>query len=159
MAEEIYNLICVVGGETFRSLNPNETRCPEHGGSPEPLDPSQAVSEFEVPAPVCCIVCGAEFIPPKPGVVKCQLHGGVPPEKAGWEPGSTILNTYYVIGLLGEGGMGRVYRVQHLGWKKDLAAKLPKAEMFASDSGRQKFADEAETWVKLGLHPYIVTCY
>jgi WD40 repeat protein/serine/threonine protein kinase len=106
-----------------------------------------------------CVVCGKEFLPPKPDEDKCPECGGYPLDVSGWQPGATILGTYLVIGLLGEGGMGRVYRVQHLSWRIDLAAKLPKAEMFSSDAGRRKFADEAETWVKLGLHPYIVQCH
>jgi serine/threonine protein kinase len=113
----------------------------------------------KIPELAVCVVCGKEFLPPKPGVVKCPKCGDYPDDMTGWQPGSTILGTYLVIGLLGEGGMGRVYRVRHLSWKTELAAKLPKAEMFSSDDGRKKFANEAETWVKLGLHPYIVQCH
>jgi WD40 repeat protein/serine/threonine protein kinase len=77
---------------------------------------------------------------------------------AEWETGDVILNMYKVKGLLGEGGMGKVYQVHHLGWNVDLAVKSPKPEELAR-AGSQNFQREAETWVNLGLHPNTVSCY
>ncbi|MFD6279891.1 protein kinase [Streptomyces sp. NPDC060209] len=58
-----------------------------------------------------------------------------------------------------EGGMGLVYRVRHNAWRTVLALKCPKPEHFRSDESRQRFITEAETWVKLGLHPHVCSCH
>lgn len=76
-----------------------------------------------------------------------------------WQVGDIILDQYEVTGILGEGGMGTVYKVHHRGWKTDLAVKSPKPEIFAKAGGKENFIREAETWVNLGLHPYTVSCY
>ncbi|MBF0318928.1 MAG: protein kinase [Nitrospirae bacterium] len=76
-----------------------------------------------------------------------------------WIIGDTILNLYEVTGFLGEGGMGKVYKVRHRGWNVDLAVKSPKPSELARSGGAEGFQAEAETWVNLGLHPHIVSCY
>ncbi len=78
---------------------------------------------------------------------------------AEWRVGDSILNTYTVTGLLGQGGMGKVYRVHHKTWNINLAVKSPRVEYFRTPEQRDLFISEAETWVELGLHPHIVTCY
>ena len=77
---------------------------------------------------------------------------------ADWEIGQTILGMYHVLDVLGEGGMGRVYLIWHSGWGTNLAVKSPKSEIMMK-TGSEAFRAEAETWVNLGLHPNIVTCY
>jgi serine/threonine protein kinase len=81
-----------------------------------------------------------------------------------WSPGEVILDLYEVKPFdserdYAEGGMGRVYRVHHRNWNLDIAVKspLPDKLQHARDVGN--FEREAETWVKLGLHPHTVTCY
>ncbi len=76
-----------------------------------------------------------------------------------WEIGDVLLNLYEVRQFLGRGGMGTVYRVHHKAWGLDLAVKRPKSEVFASAQGAKLFETECETWIKLGLHPNIVTCF
>ncbi len=76
-----------------------------------------------------------------------------------WTIGELVLGTYEVIELLGEGGMGRVYKVHHQGWHVDLAVKIPRSEVLEAAGGAENFEREAETWVNLGLHPYTVSCY
>jgi len=76
-----------------------------------------------------------------------------------WNVGDVILDTYEVAGLLGEGGMGKVYKVHHRGWNVDLAVKCPHPHIFAQAGGAENFSREAETWVNLGLHPHIVSCH
>ncbi|HSD26467.1 MAG TPA: protein kinase, partial [Vicinamibacteria bacterium] len=76
-----------------------------------------------------------------------------------WQPGDLVLGLYEVAGVLGEGGMGRVYRVRHRGWGLDLAVKVPLPSVLEARGGADLFEREAETWVNLGLHPHVVTCH
>ena len=75
-----------------------------------------------------------------------------------WNMGDVILDLYQVTEFLGEGSFGKVYRVQHRNWNMDLAIKILKPEIIAA-GGVESFEQEAETWVNLGLHPHIASCY
>src|SRR5258708_10442471 len=75
-----------------------------------------------------------------------------------WNRGDVILEQYEVTDILGQGGMGTVYKVYHRGWKIDLAVKTPKAEIFATEGGKANFIREAQTWGNINLHPNIVSC-
>jgi WD40 repeat protein len=76
-----------------------------------------------------------------------------------WQEGEVVLGLYEVLGVLGQGGMGRVYRVRHRGWGLDLAVKAPLPAVLEAAGGADLFQREAETWVNLGLHPHVVTCH
>lgn len=78
---------------------------------------------------------------------------------AEWEPGDVILGLYEVKDVLGEGGMGKVYKVHHRGWGMDLAVKSPHPTIVLRRDGVPRFERECSTWIDLGLHPHIVTCY
>ena len=78
---------------------------------------------------------------------------------AEWQVGDVILDLYEVKQVIIGGGMGLVYRVHHRSWNVDLAVKSPKPKFFQTETRRQNFAHEAETWVNLGLHPHIVSCF
>jgi WD40 repeat protein len=69
------------------------------------------------------------------------------------------MGLYRVTALLGQGGMGRVYKVRHQGWHVDLAVKTPLPEAVQALGGPEDFEREAQTWVGLGLHPHVVSCY
>jgi len=75
------------------------------------------------------------------------------------EKGGTILDLYKVESDPIFGGMGRVFRVHHMGWNVNLAMKQPKSEMFQSQVQKENFIHECEAWINLGLHPHIVSCY
>ena len=123
---------------------------------------------------VACAVCQTQFIP----VLTDQTPDRLPPSASApqsaadghrrvaadgvpeiWAEGDVILDLYEVKGLLGEGGMGQVYRVHHRGWNLDLAVKCPKPDSFQTDGQKENFEAECETWINLGLHPHIVSCY
>jgi WD40 repeat protein len=78
---------------------------------------------------------------------------GVQPA-ADWQTGDVILGAYEVLGLLGEGGMARVFKVRHRGWDAELAMKCARPALFA----REAFVREAEAWANLGLHPNVAYC-
>jgi serine/threonine-protein kinase len=70
----------------------------------------------------------------------------------------TRLGTYEVIGLLGVGGMGEVYRARDTRLQRDVALKiLP--ELFAADPDRRaRFTREAHLLASLN-HPHIGSIY
>ncbi|MDR0329026.1 MAG: protein kinase [Planctomycetaceae bacterium] len=81
-----------------------------------------------------------------------------------WNVGDLILGVYEVQPLAegvpyAEGGVGVVQRVYHREWDMHLAVKSPKPQFFQSEHGKKSYEHEAQTWVELGLHPNIVTCY
>ena len=94
--------------------------------------------------------------PEKPAVERELGEDGVPKV---WRPGDVILDLYEITGILGEGGMGTVFKARHKGWNRDLAVKSPKPEIFTTKGGVDNFVREAETWIDLGLHPHTVSCF
>ncbi len=75
------------------------------------------------------------------------------------QPGDMIADLYEVRSVIGAGGMGLVYRVHHAGWDLDLAVKSPRPEVLVWSGAIEEFEREAQTWVNLGLHPHIASCY
>lgn len=91
-----------------------------------------------------------------------RTEGGAPHtliDKVNWEIGDIIDGRYEVISVIGRGGKGIVYKVNHLEWKLELAVKMPLAHLVADDVSKTRFIREAQTWVDLGLHPNIVQCW
>ena len=87
-----------------------------------------------------------------------------PAESGLWNVGDLILGVYEVKPIAdgvphAEGGVGVVHRVYHREWDMDLAVKSPKPQFFQTEHGKRSYEQEAQTWVELGLHPNIVTCY
>ncbi len=80
-------------------------------------------------------------------------------DKLNWEIGDIIDGRYEVLSVIGRGGKGIVYKVNHLEWKLELAVKMPLAHLVADDISKARFIREAQTWVDLGLHPNIVQCW
>ncbi|MFB9316055.1 WD40 repeat domain-containing serine/threonine protein kinase [Cryptosporangium minutisporangium] len=76
-----------------------------------------------------------------------------------WRVGDVVQGLYRVLAIHGEGGMGLVYRVGHLAWGVDLAVKTPRPQLFRSDADRDRFVQEANIWVDLGVHPHVCTCH
>ncbi|EFH80097.1 serine/threonine-protein kinase [Ktedonobacter racemifer] len=82
---------------------------------------------------------------------------GVP---AYWKVGDCIFNEFDVTGIIGEGGMGTVYKINYHPWLSiDLVVKSPRPEFFAREGGKENFIREAETWMGLRVHPHLVSCY
>ena len=70
------------------------------------------------------------------------------------EPGSVLLDKYKVISLLGRGGMGSVYAVEHLQLQKQYAIKFLHKHQ-ANDAAWRRFETEARAANKLD-HPNLV---
>lgn len=76
-----------------------------------------------------------------------------------WHAGDVFLGIYEVRAKVGEGGMGKVYRVRHRGWNLDLAVKCPTSGLLGKRGGAKRFEEECEMWINLPPHPNVVTCY
>lgn len=77
----------------------------------------------------------------------------------GLKPGQVIDGLFEVEHLLGEGGQGVVYKVKHLEWNKDFALKLPLPQSIKTQVARERYLKEAQTWIRMGVHPNIVRCW
>ena len=63
--------------------------------------------------------------PPAPRPTIAEAVATPPASETEWNVGDVVLGLYEVTDVLGQGGMGRVYRVRHRGWDVDLAVKAP----------------------------------
>ena len=92
---------------------------------------------------------------------KCgtDLRGDAAPTTlAGPLVGSVIADRYKLLTLLGEGGMGAVYKAEHVRMGKALALKLLRGD-FASDAGAiRRFGDEAQIVSRLS-HPHTIAVF
>lgn len=76
-----------------------------------------------------------------------------------WNEGDLITELYAVKEILGKGGMGTVYRVEHRDWNKMLAVKCPSGHLMNDPVWVEQFEHECETWINLSPHPNVVECY
>ncbi len=73
-----------------------------------------------------------------------------------------VLNRYRIEGMLGEGGLGTVYRAYDSRLKRTVAIKTLKRSLVADLSLRsleERFTREAEAGSRMGVHPHLVTVH
>jgi serine/threonine protein kinase/WD40 repeat protein len=70
-----------------------------------------------------------------------------------------ILGSYVVKSDPITGGMAKIWQLNHWLMNTKIAMKQPKAGYFLSQSNKENFFIECETWIKLGLNSHIVSCY
>jgi eukaryotic-like serine/threonine-protein kinase len=79
-------------------------------------------------------------------------------EEARRRIGSTVLDSYEVIDILGQGGMSVVYRARHLITHQEVALKILPPELAANSHVKHRFLEEARALARLD-HPNIVHLY
>lgn len=88
-----------------------------------------------------------------------------PLPKGVWRPGEILLDGLCQVlplahdKLYAEGGVGYVQRVRRKDWNIDLIIKSPKPGSVKTETGKENFERECQTWIELGLHSNIVSCY
>ncbi len=88
-----------------------------------------------------------------------------PPAEPTQEPrtlfkkGNFIGQKYEVFDMLGEGGFGIVYLVYSHETKSAYALKTFRDEYLADINTRERFRKEAQVWIDLERHPYLVRAY
>ena len=85
------------------------------------------------------------------GVPSAPADGSVPPELADHPH-------YRVLGLIGQGGMGAVYKAEHRLMERTVALKLIKPALFDNPGAVQRFRQEVKAAARL-QHPNIVTAH
>ncbi len=71
---------------------------------------------------------------------------------------SFIMGKYRLIDLLGAGGMGRVFRAEHIAMNRPVALKIISKELVSDPVAQKRFLDEARAIAALN-HPNIVHAY
>jgi serine/threonine-protein kinase len=72
--------------------------------------------------------------------------------------GSVIADRYKLLSLLGEGGMGAVYKAEHVRMGKALALKLLRGDFARDANAVKRFADEAQIVSRLS-HPHTIAVF
>ncbi len=80
------------------------------------------------------------------------------PAVPSWNPNDVILDRYRVEKVM-SGSMGKVYISEHLGWGVKMAIKAPRPEVLADKEGMKRILREANSWIRMGMHPNVATCY
>jgi tRNA A-37 threonylcarbamoyl transferase component Bud32 len=100
-----------------------------------------------------CPTCHALY---RPGMTHCPRDGALLDEATG-DPlvGQTFAERYVVEAVLGEGGMGRVYRARHTRMQRRFAIKVLHAELSLDEKMVVRFHREAAAISRLS-HPNVV---
>src|SRR5262249_46334915 len=119
------------------------------------LDERDASSSMATACPICGLLCPPENLPT---VVTPGGRSG-PIEETVSEPSSLLtIPGYEVIGLLGQGGMGQVFKARHQKLGRLVALKVISARGQASQEQLNRFQIEAQALASLN-HPHIVQIF
>lgn len=83
-----------------------------------------------------------------------DASAGTPIRKGDYLPGNYRVETDAI-----RGGMGSVWRIYQTEYGVNMALKRPRQKYFTSPEQKLDFIRECDTWLNLGIHPNIVTCF
>ncbi len=132
-------------GAALMSNRPDDTE------SPTPSPASAA-------APAATTLVPESATPPPPRAADPAATTLLPSQPAGADPAATPLPSlpgYEVLGELGRGGMGVVYKARQLGFDRLVAVKMILAGAYAGPDERERFRIEIQAVARL-QHPNIV---
>ena len=103
-----------------------------------------------------CVACGQEF----PGNLEVCPDDGTLLTPIGKEPkiGEIFGDRYEILGIIGDGGMGKVYKARHNLMKRIVAIKMLLPHLVQSAAALKRFQQEAQAASALN-HPNILTVY
>ncbi len=103
-----------------------------------------------------CLSCSREFT----GVVSSCPHDGTVLIPLAQDPliGTKLADRYQILALVGQGGMGNVYRARHELMERDVAIKMLKAEHISDSASVKRFQQEARAACRL-KHPNVITLF
>lgn len=103
-----------------------------------------------------CVACGQEF----PGSLEVCPEDGTLLTPIGKEPkvGDNFADRYEILGIIGDGGMGKVYKARHNLMKRVVAIKMLLPHLVQSAAALKRFQQEAQAASALN-HPNILTVY
>ena len=96
--------------------------------------------------------------PQRPTHFSARVFACAGAEESEWKVGEVIENLYEVRDIK-YGGMGAVYLVRHRRWDIMMAVKSLLSRLREIEEDRALFLKEAETWIDIGFHPNIASCY
>jgi serine/threonine protein kinase len=121
--------------ETEGGLEPN-ARCPNCGFEP---DPGAGAANF-------CPKCGMNR---RKGATRNVAHPLI---------GAVVADRYKLLALLGEGGMGSVFKAEHVRMGKVLAVKILRGDFAKDEEAVRRFSDEAQLVSRLS-HPHTIAVF
>ncbi|TAJ03452.1 MAG: serine/threonine protein kinase [Planctomycetota bacterium] len=126
------------------------------------MSPSSTPPPARAPGAPTCPRCGSALASQTDLCPRCALERAAPPPtRAQRAPAATPqqlagrIPGYEVLALIGEGGMGAVYRARQTKLDRTVALKLLSPELTRDAAVRERFAREAQALAKLA-HPHIV---
>jgi serine/threonine-protein kinase len=74
------------------------------------------------------------------------------------QPGSILDESYEILGVLGSGGMGKVYKARQINLNRTVAIKIPSPQVLENPEYSGRFLREAHLCAQVS-HPHIVSIY
>ena len=90
----------------------------------------------------------------EPAYMQAAAEAGMASQTVVLTAGARLLERYVIIGNLGAGGMGVVYRARDEKLNRDVAIKMLQRGLLTSDEARSRFRREAQALAKLN-HAHI----